>query len=157
MQGGFTILEVVVALALFALIAVPAVGLAVMATKRNADALTAGVASELKNRIDVALRALIDADDDDDNILKRDLTSDPMVFLASENLLTIELLDEDSDTESIGYFRVEVDEPDQIVPYVSDATSPDTYRLVYYRITWPNNAPEGTPRRQLFATSVFRK
>lgn len=156
---GFTLLEIVIALALFALVAVPAVGLAVMAARKNAEIINAENAAELKTRVDVALRASVGLDTNDDgslgsdNIFRWDLSTSPKIFYASEDLMAIGPeggLSSDND----GFFRVEIEDPVGST-YNHNSGSSDLFRQVYFRISWPANSPE-SHQYQFFSTSVFR-
>lgn len=147
-KAAFSLLEVVVALAMLALIAIPAVGLATMAVNRSREQMTVGNASELKSRIDTALRAYNTGAVFSSDFVPND--SD-LSFLASEDLQYIELESGTLDTENDQYYRVLVKEPEGYVYNDNDA-----YRVVLYEVVWPNNDPN-VDQNQLFFTSVFRK
>ena len=147
MKRGFSLIEVVVALAMLALIAVPAIGLATMVAQRNQKIMTTGSASELKRRIDAAIRA------DASNVFSWPISStvNSKVFHASEDLRYIV----DSSTalpdEVDVFYTVNVRSP---IGYTYN-DSPDSYRIVMYEVLWlPNGAKD---KAQLYFTSVFRK
>lgn len=144
---AFSLLEVVVALAMLALIAIPAVGLATMAVSRSREQMTVSNASELKNRIDNALRAYDSGAVFTSSFIPSGST---LEFLASESLEYIELGGNTS-TENDAYYKVTVREP---VDYSYDTE--DAYRIVLYEVVWPDNDPN-SDRKQLFFTTVFRK
>lgn len=143
-RSAFSLLEVVVALAMLAVIAIPAIGLATMAVGRSKAQLVTSNASELKTRIDMALRAYgIDSLPNDDSLS----------FLASEDLLYIEesTAEGGADTKNDQYYLVNVRNPEG---YEYNAN--DSFRLVVYEVIWPNN-DVAAKRKKLFFTSVFRK
>ncbi len=149
LNRAFTLLEVVVALAMLALIAVPAVGLATMAVRSSKEQLATGAASELKNRVDTALRAL-----SGEGVFATELipTDGDLTFVASQDLRFIEIETSGIDTENDQYYRVFVREPKGYT-YSSD----DSYRVIVYEVIWPYKPDARGKRNQLFFTSVFRK
>ncbi|MDQ8204569.1 type II secretion system protein [Pelagicoccus sp. SDUM812003] len=146
-RSAFTLLEVVVTLAMLAVIAIPALGLATMAISRNKDQMTIGNATELKNRIDLALKA--DRDLTSGVFEESFLQSGPFVIFASEDLEYIEhgTLSEENDQ----FYRISVSEPAGY-RYADE----DAYRVMTYEFVWPWNG-ENPDRNQLFFTTVFRK
>ncbi len=153
LNRAFTLLEVVVALAMLALIAVPAVGLATMAVRSSKEQLATGAASELKNRVDTALRAL-----SGEGVFAKGLipTDGDLTFVASQDLRFIEMETSGIDTENDQYYRVFVREP-KGYSYSPDDSSDDSYRVIVYEVIWPYKADLRGTRNQLFFTSVFRK
>ncbi|MBK1876532.1 PulJ/GspJ family protein [Pelagicoccus mobilis] len=147
-SAGFSLLEVVIALAMLALIAVPAVGLATMAVSSSKEQMKTGAASELKARVDVALRGYGSG-----AVFSTDLipAEGDLAFVASENLQFIELEGSVLDNDNDAYYRIVIDEPKGY-----SFTGTDTYRLVVYRVEWPNNTSDPASN-QLFFTTVFRK
>lgn len=145
---GFSLIEVIVALAMLALIAVPAVGLATLAVSRNKELLTTGSATDLKNRVDTALRATEGID-----VFATDFVSEanPFVMVASSDLSIIERETETLETGNDEYYRVSVREPEGYL-YLAN----DSYRVLLYEVVWPYK-PAGVDRKQLHFTSVFRK
>lgn len=145
---GFSLLEVVVALAMLALIAIPAVGLATMAVSGSKDQMTAGQASELKGRIDTALRAHSSID-----VMSAayDVSGAGQVFWGGQDLMYIEANDSVTADKNDKYYKVVLREPDDYTYLDSNA-----YRLFVYEVTWPENTQE-SKRNQLFFPTVFRK
>ncbi len=150
MKRAFSLIEVVVALAMLALIAVPAIGLATMVAQRNQKIMTTGSASDLKRRIDAAIRAY---ENDASNVFSWPISSavNSKVFHASEDLRYIV----DSSTalpDGVDvFYTVNVRSP---IGYTYD-DSTDSYRIVMYEVLWlPNGAKD---QAQLYFTSVFRK
>lgn len=146
--AGFSLLEVIIALAMLALIAVPAIGLATMAVGRSKEQMKTGAASELKARVDIALRAFGAGAVFTEEFIP---SESDLAFLASEDLRFIEregtTLDEDNDE----FYRIVVKEPEG---YTFDES--DNHRVIVYEVRWPNNASEPASN-QLFFTTVFRK
>ncbi|MDQ8187565.1 type II secretion system protein [Pelagicoccus sp. SDUM812002] len=141
-KKAFTILEVVVALAMLALIAVPAIGLATMVVKSSKAQMASSTASELKARVDIALRALAEDDTLDD-----DLT-----LVATRDLRFIEIESNTSISTQDQYYQITVREPAGY-SYSTD----DSFRLIVYEATWPYKSDDVGGRNQLFFTTVFRK
>lgn len=150
LRHGFTILEVVIAMGMLALIAVPAIGLATMAVGRNKANLVAGDASELKTRIDTALRAYA-ADGETVFTMNFSDAASPVTFLASKDLLYIEA-DGAVSSRNDGYYRVTARQP---VGYAYSAAY-DAHRIIVYEVVWPNS-DASEQKKKLFFTSVFRK
>lgn len=148
-QRAFSLLEVIIALAMLALIAVPAIGLATMAVSRSKEQLKTGAASQLKNRLDIALRAYGTGAVFTDAFIPSD--SD-LAFLASEDLEFLELASGTISDDNDRFYRIVVKEPNGYV--YSEAN--DSYRLIVYEVSWPNNTVEPASN-QLFFTTVFRK
>ncbi len=146
-RSAFSLIEVVVALAMLALIAVPAVGLATMAVSQSKDQLTTGFASELKGRLDNALRASDFVDVFDKNYISADSSA---VFWASRDLVFIEPEGAITTDSNDKYYKVILKKPKDY-----SYRGEDRYRIVVYEVTWPENISEPS-RNQLFFTSVFR-
>lgn len=154
-RSGFTLLEVIVAMAMLALIAVPAIGLATMAVSRSKEQLIAGDASDLKTKIDMALRAYERSSGNSVFSSGFVPAGSALTFFASQDLQYIEFengsVDQVFADNNDEYYKVLVKEPEGY-----SYTSTDGYRIVLYEVTWPNNSTENI-RGQLFFTSVFRK
>lgn len=138
---AFTLLEVVVALAMLTLIAIPAIGLATMAVGSSKATLTAGTASELKTRVDVALRVLIgngSFDEDATMVATRDLQ-----YIEEESSTEI--------SEKDQFFRVKLTTPEGY-----SFTEGDRFRIVVYEVVWPYKSEERGERTQIFFSTVFR-
>lgn len=149
MKRGFTLLEVIIALAMLAVIAVPAIGLATMAVSRSRDLIVTGNATELKNRIDIALRSY--SDETDDVFTESFPKGNGFAFIASQSLEYIELEDSVTTAVNDGYYRVDVIEAGNAYN-----ANTDSYRVLTYTVTWPNNNLE-QDQQQLFFVSVFRR
>ena len=143
-KGAFTLLEVVIAMGMLAMIAVPAVGLATMAAKKTRANLTAGTASELKNRVEAAIRS-------------EEPFSDGLVgatFYASSDLRYIERSEEIGSLRdgNDGYFKLSLSEP---VDYDYDPN--DSYRLYVCRMVWPSTPAPGEDSQDMVTLLAFRK
>lgn len=148
-RSGFSLIEVIVALAMLALIAVPAVGLATMAVSRSKEQLSTSFASELKTRLDNALRASSQVDVFDESYIGGDSSS---IFWASRDLAYIE---SDGNTTAISndkYYKVVLRKPKKDYQYDNE----QNYRIIVYEVTWPENTADKS-RNQLYFTTVFRK
>lgn len=145
-KQAFSLLEVVVALAMLALIAIPAIGLATMVVSQSKEQMNVSLASGIKDRVDMALRAQGSAE-----VFKTDFL--PATVWGSSNLefIDIEVDEEDLTQGNNQYYKAELVNPDGY----SFAPS-HTYRVVQYKITWPHNG-SGADLNQAFFTSVFRK
>lgn len=150
-RRAFTLLEVVIALAMLAVIAVPAIGLATMAVSRGKQQLITSNATELKNRIDVALRSYVNGTTD---VFTEDFSSSAsFAFVASEDLLYIEQKGGTLHSNNDRYYHVAVTDP---VNHSYDRTKINPYRILTYKVIWPTSAtPE--EQEQLYFTAVFRK
>lgn len=147
-RSAFTLLEVIVALAMLALIAVPAVGLATMAVSRGKQQLASNRASDIKVKVDTALRAYQATDLFDATFLPNDTE---WTFWVSEDLKYIEKADTTLSDDNDKYYQVVLMEPEGY-----NYSAGTGFRLIVYEITWPYNT-NVTTRNQLFFTSVFRK
>lgn len=145
---GFSLLEVVVALAMLALIAIPAVGLATMAVSESKDQMTAGQASELKGRIDTALRP-----DSSIDVMAEsyDVSGAGKVFWGSQDLLYIEAAGSLTADKNDQYYKVVLRQPEGY-----SYSDENAFRVFVYEVTWPENTLE-SKRNQLFFPAVFRK
>lgn len=142
-KRAFTLLEVVIAMAMLAIIALPALGLAAMAVTQSDKRLTAGVASELKRRIDAYLSW-------NDVVFA---ASDSIDMGASEGLLRIEALtDGKLPSGERPFFKIVI-KPATFPAYQAS----DPYRLVNYIVTWPEDDASRAATEKLVFTSVFRK
>lgn len=144
-RQGFSLIEVIVALAMLALIAIPAVGLATMVVGQSKEQMNVGLASEIRNRVDMALRA-----EGSSAVFDVDLL--PATVWGSQNLQYIELEGEDplSDPND-QYYRVVLGEPEGY-----DYIASDNYRIILFELTWPHNVGD-QELNQVFFTTVFRK
>lgn len=142
-RSGFTLLEVVIALAMLAVMAVPALGLATMAVAQNRLELSGNAASELKDKVDVALRCGFDVFDPG--------LAEVLTLYASTDLSYIEIDGAVSDKND-RYYKVLISEVGLF--------EGETYRVFGYDIRWPNpdlNIENGEDLRVLYSVSVFRK
>ncbi|MBD5779708.1 hypothetical protein IEN85_09395 [Pelagicoccus sp. NFK12] len=142
-------LEVVVALAMLALIAVPAIGLATMAVGSSKEQMATGAASELKARVDTALRALAGEGVFASGFIP---TDGDLSFVGSRDLRFIEIESGALDVDNDRHYRIFVREPEG---YSYNSTDP--YRIVVYEVIWPYKSDELGERNQLFFATVFRK
>lgn len=143
---GFSLIEVIVALAMLALIAIPAVGLATMVVGQSKRQMSVGLASEMRNRVDLALRTEGEATVFGEAFL-------PATIWGSSDLEFIELEDGEGSLSAGNdkYFRVNLREPDSY-----DFASSDTYRIILFELTWPHDG-NSKDLKQAYFTSVFRK
>ena len=141
--NAFTLLEIVIALAMLALIAIPAIGLATMAIKQSSQSLVEVNSTELKRRIDAAVKA-------DNQVFTWSL---PIVMIASSDLQYIEHQASVTVGSNDAFFRIEIDEP---AGYNFNNLT-DAYRVFTYNITWPNSGATGIEASQQIYLTVVRK
>jgi hypothetical protein len=134
-RNAFSLLEVVLALAVFAIIVVPAIGLVALSYRNSETDLQAPNAVEIKSLLELELRGAetVDADDEDltYRVFEAGFISSDVEFYASQDLGIIK---QDGATMDVGdkYYKVTVTEP---VGYVySDS---DAYRVFLFNVIWP--------------------
>lgn len=122
-KSAFTILEVVLALAVFAIIVVPAMGLVALSYRNTDTAQQTPNAIEIKSLLELELRGAT-------GVFLDTFLSVPVVFYASRDLDTIGYAA--SIPDSLKYYKVTVTEP---VGYSYDETDPN--RLFLFNVIWP--------------------
>ncbi len=135
---GFSLLEVVLSLAVFAMIVVPAIGLVALSYRNAETDMQAPNAVEIKSLLELELRGatIVDGGDTYDVFHESFLTSD-VSFYASQNLDRI-------DQDGVGmiseekYYRITVTNPSN---YTYDDR--DAYRVFLFNIIWPAFVPDG--------------
>jgi len=153
---GFTIIEVIVAVALFAIIAVPTVGLMTMAARKTNQRIGFADAYELKRRIVNEIKLSGSAFD-------WNLQTQPIALYASRDLETVGFSDDGTLGDADKYYRIDVLDP---VDYVHQASEP--YRPFVLSIIWPafveatpgnfvNNEANDSNLEKIVLTSVLRK
>ena len=153
---GFTMIEVVVSIAIFAIIAVPTVGLMTMAARKTNNRVGYANAAELKVRIENELRGSA-------SLFQESFLSSEVVLYASRDLKVTGFAGEAGLLNSDKYYRIELNEP---VGYDFDVA--DAYRSFLLLVTWPayiETSPgtytsnEGNPSNleQMVMTSVILK
>lgn len=131
-------------MAMLAVIALPALGLAALAVRQGDKRMSAGAASELKSRVEAHLAST-------ENVFAPTFS---IKLGASEDLLLIEQI-ADTGLLSNGerpYFKIALDAA-ELPEFALD----DPYRIVNYVVTWPELDPELPATEVLVFTSVFRK
>ena len=124
-RKGFTLIEVVVSIAIFAIIAVPTVGLMTMAARKSNNRVGYANAAELKVRVENEIRA-------SDSAFDWNLDTTPIVLYGSRDLSETGFSDDEDLADSDKYYRVEVREP-----YGYDYATGDAYRSLIFLVTWP--------------------
>lgn len=140
---GFSLIEVIVALAMLALVAIPAVGLATMAAKQSKNQLKANRASELKSKIEYALKSEVPID----VFSLSDLPVLGLSLNASEDLTSITT----ASNSAKDFYEVRL-----LTPSGYTFQESDPYRIVAYEVSW-RDTPSAAFENQLFFTSVFVK
>jgi Tfp pilus assembly protein PilV len=158
-RNAFSLLEVVLALAVFAIIVVPAIGLVALSYRNSETDLQAPNAVEIKSLLELELRGVADPDGFDGYAFSSGFLSggSTVVFYASQNLDII-----DQGGVSVGvddkYYKVMVTEP---VGYVYSDT--DAYRVFLFNVIWPafvsgvNNENNAEGLQQLILPAVLSK
>lgn len=129
LKGAFTLLEVVLSLAVFAIIVVPAIGLVALTFRNTSTSQQAPSAVEITSLLELELYGATDV------FLNTFLDSD-VIFYASQDLDQIER-DGTSIAPNERYYRVTVTEP---VGYLYDEDDP--FRVFQFNIIWPAYLPD---------------
>jgi len=169
---GFTLLEVVVALAMFAIIAAPTLGIITLAARKAHDRMGMVEADELKRRVAGELERM-GAEEDDvlPTIFEWDFAEageggdGPLAFYASGDLKTVKHAGDETLLDSEKRFRIRVLEPDNY-----DYAPSAGYRLLLFEVVWPawietsggnyvsNEGPEAKANReQMILSHLVRK
>jgi len=128
-KRAFTLLEVVLALAVFAIIVVPAIGLVAISYRNTDTSQQAPNAVEIKSLLELELRGATGV------YLSTFLSSD-VIFYASQDLDEIER-DGTSMADADKYYKVTVTEPEG---YLYDEDDPN--RVFLFNIIWPAYLPD---------------
>ncbi len=124
---GFTLLEVVLSLAVFLVIAGPVVGLLALTARSGDQQAKAVNAEELKRIISNELVAAVD-----DLTLAWDFDASAVALFANEDLEQIAFSSDATFADQFKYFFVDVRDPVDIVADVDNI-----YRIVLLDIRWP--------------------
>lgn len=124
LSRAFSLLEVVLALAVFALVVVPAIGLVALSYRNSNTDLQTPNAVEIKSLLELELREATD-------VFKLSFLLAPVEFYASQDLQLIELGGAAMAPED-KYYKVTVAAP---VDYAYDEG--DAYRVFLFNIIWP--------------------
>ncbi len=168
--SAFTLLETVLALAVFAIVVVPAIGLVALSYRNSSTELAAPNAVEIKSLLELELRGaeVIDVGagpggtDLIYNVFHTSFLDSDVVFYASKDFQELEQ-DGVGMSDDEKYYRVSVSVP---VDYTYDPD--DAYRIFLFNIIWPafvegsggvfvDNQTNAEGLRQLILPSVLRK
>lgn len=141
---GFTLLEVVISLAVFAIIVVPAIGLVALSYRNSVSELQAPNAVEIKSLLELELRGatIIDVgagpsgEDLSYDVFHESFLSSDVIFYGSQDL---DLLEQDGGgmADSDKYYKVTVSSPESYT--YSDE---DAYRVFLFNLIWPAYVPD---------------
>ena len=151
-KRAFSLLEVVLSLAVFAIIVVPAIGL-VSLSYRNANTdLQAPNAVEIKSLLEIELLgASVEVEGEDYGVFSESFLTSDVEFYASQDLQTIEQ-NGASMSDSEKYYKVTVTSP---VNYVYDDA--DAYRVFLFNIIWPASEENEESLQQMILSAVLSK
>ncbi len=143
-RRGFTLLETVLSLAVFAIIVVPAIGLVALSYRNSNTELQAPNAVEIKSLLELELRGATIVDvgagpggtDLIYDVFHESFLLSDVEFYASSDLDTLEQ-DGATMSDSEKYYKVVVSMPDG---YVYDDDDP--YRVFLFNIIWPAFVPD---------------
>jgi len=168
--SAFTILETVLALSVFAIVVVPAIGLVALSYRNTSTELAAPNAVEIKALLELELRGaeIIDlgagpgGTDLIYNVFHTSFLDSDVIFYASKDFQELEQ-DGAGMSDDEKYYKVNVSVP---VDYAYD--SDDAYRVFLFNIIWPayvegsggvfvDNESNAEGLRQLILPTVLRK
>ena len=153
-KNAFSLLEVVLALAVFAIIVVPAIGLVALSYRNSITDLQGPHADEIKSLLELELRGVADPDGVVGYAFSSAFLSaeSPVVFYASQDLQSIEQ-DAASVVNTDPYSKVTVASPSGYVYQESDA-----YRVFLFNVIWPvSNEANPESLQQLILPAVLSK
>ncbi len=130
-KRAFTLLEVVLSLAVFAIIVVPAIGLVALSYRNTDTSQQAPNAVEIKSLLELELRGAM-------GVFDSTFLDSAVVFYASQDLDEIEALGGGSMEDSDRYYRITVTEPE---PAGSTYNVDDPNRVFLFNIIWPAYLP----------------
>lgn len=140
LNSAFTILEVVIALSIFALIAIPGIGIAVL-TIRNSDSVSdRSDVSDLLGRVKVSI--LNEASEDPSWFTD----GGEVMIYSSQDLLRIEIADA---LPAWAYYEIDMSEPEGYT------YSGGGVRVLMARVRWPVNSVAGPYRNEIWSTMAF--
>ena len=137
--SAFTLLETVLALAVFAIVVVPAIGLVALSYRNTSTELAAPNAVEIKSLLELELRGAVVVDvgagpvgeDLEYDVFHTDFLDNEVIFYASKDFQELEQ-DGAGMSDEEKYYKVSVSVP---VDYVYD--SDEAYRVFLFNIIWP--------------------
>jgi len=168
--SAFTLLETVLALAVFAIVVVPAIGLVALSYRNTSTELAAPNAVEIKSLLELELRGAVVVDvgagpvgeDLEYDVFHKDFLDNEVIFYASKDFQELEQ-DGAGMSDEEKYYKVSVSVP---VDYVYD--SDEAYRVFLFNIIWPayvegtggvfvDNEDNAEGLRQMVLPTVLRK
>ncbi|EDY84736.1 hypothetical protein VDG1235_4369 [Verrucomicrobiia bacterium DG1235] len=144
-KKAFTLLEVVIALAMLALIAVPAFGIAVLTLKNSAVSSKYSDIPDLIGRIESA----ISKEAKSSSVPSWYSGGGDAVIYSSRDLKTIEI---SSTVPTWAFYEVRVSEP---TDYTYDSTGPT--RILLGRIRWPIDIAVGSYEHEIWTSMIYSK
>ena len=168
--SAFTLLETVLALAVFAIVVVPAIGLVALSYRNTSTELAAPNAVEIQSLLELELRGAVVVDvgagsvgeDLEYDVFHTDFLDNEVIFYASKDFQELEQ-DGAGMSDEKKYYKVSVSVP---VDYVYD--SDEAYRVFLFNIIWPayvegtggvfvDNEDNAEGLRQMVLPTVLRK
>ncbi len=131
---AFTLLEVIVAMAMFAMIAAPTLSLMSLAARKTGNQIGAANASELKRKIESAVANSVTISSLQ-NAFSWDLAGNPVALYASRDLVTIEYSGNTTSSND-KYYRIDILDPSGYI-YDNSVSSEDAYRVFVFKVVWP--------------------
>ncbi len=157
-RTAFSLLEVVLALAVFTLVVVPAIGLVALSYRNSNTDQQAPNAVEIKSLLELELiGASVDVGGTEHLVFSESFLMSDVIFYASQDLQSIEQ-DGATMADSEKYYKVTVTAPSG---YVYDED--DAYRVFLFNIIWPafvagtNNEDNAESLQQLILPVVLSK
>ena len=168
--SAFTLLETVLALAVFTIVVVPAIGLVALSYRNTSTELAAPNAVEIKSLLELELRGAVVVDvgagpvgeDLEYDVFHTDFLDNEVIFYASKDFQELEQ-DGAGMSDEEKYYKVSVSVP---VDYVYDPD--EAYRVFLFNIIWPayvegtggvfvDNEDNAEGLRQMVLPTVLRK
>lgn len=124
---GFSLIEVIVAISMFAIIAVPALSLMTLSARKANNRIGLSNATELKRKVEGSIA-------ESGSAFSWDLATSPQVLYANENLSEIDYAGSGI-ADSNKFYRIDILDPIDYDSVYDESTDP--YRIFVFKVRWP--------------------